>query len=140
MRPIESTAASTPDRMDQDDDDDPLGERLDWSRVDPAQRFERRELQREERGRFGRESEEGRQSVEEDRSCSTPDRMDQDDDDDPLGERLDWSRVDPQDSQTFEELQREERGRFGRESEEGRQSVEEDRSWRRRGGIVVGKR
>jgi hypothetical protein len=43
MRPIESTAASTPDRMDQDDDDDPLGERLDWSRVDPqdSQTFER---------------------------------------------------------------------------------------------------
>ena len=35
MRLTESTAASPPDRMDQDDDDDPLGERLDWSRVDP---------------------------------------------------------------------------------------------------------
>ena len=35
MRPTESTAASPPDRMDQDDDDDPLGERLDWSRVEP---------------------------------------------------------------------------------------------------------
>lgn len=41
MRPIEPTASSDP--MDQDDDDDPLGERLDWSRVDPqdTQTFER---------------------------------------------------------------------------------------------------